>query len=246
MHDAIVIFGKTARAGNVKTRLSPPLEPAQAARLYDAFARDVMDTVHRYRASMASQQDHLDVTLAWDGRRDDDLAVYADQQLNFDVTEQRPGKLGARLQGVFSDLRDEGARRVMAVGTDSPTLSPEHLRTARMTLESHDVVFGPAFDGGYYLVGVDETDGAKPMPETVIFEDISWSSPRVLEQSWQRATDGGLLCELLGFWYDIDTYEDLLKARFHLMSYLADREPQVGRHTRQALESLSVIEQHEG
>ena len=105
-----------------------------------------------------------------------------------------------------------------------------------MLLRRQDVVFGPSFDGGYYLVGVGESSASKPEAEDVIFEDIPWSTPEVLEKSWEAATEGGLLCEMMGFWYDIDTYDDLKKARFHLREYLAPRDPMVGESTLRLLE----------
>ena len=109
-------------------------------------------------------------------------------------------------------------------------------------LGSQDVVFGPSFDGGYYLVGLGEIREEVAAAEEVIFEAISWSSVRVLEQSWQRARQDGLLCELLSFWYDVDTFEDLKILRFHLKEYLAKRDPLLGQYTRQTLETSSLRE----
>ncbi len=239
MEEAVVIFGKTARAGEVKTRMSPPLDPQLAAELYDAFARDVMETVRRFRDDCTDDGVSLRVVLAWKGEPDDELARHAREDLGFEVIEQPPGDLGDRLRGVFRALRADGVERMMAVGTDSPTLSPQHLHSARLELKRHDVVFGPCFDGGYYLVAADSTGGEKPQPEEVIFEEISWSSQQVLEQSWHRAQKGGLLCELLGFWYDLDTVEDLRRARFHLVDYFPSRDPHVGRYTRQKLKAFT-------
>ena len=129
---------------------------------------------------------------------------------------------------------------MLVLGSDSPTLSTAHLHTARLTLHRCDVVFGPAFDGGYYLVGLADIPAEAPAPESEIFDDIDWSSPRVMEQSWRRTTQHGLLCELLGYWYDIDTFEDLQRAKFHLFEYLASRDPLVGQYTRAFLESESL------
>lgn len=236
MSEAVVVFGKTAKPGNVKTRLTPEVTEKEAARLYTAFARDVLETVQRYCRGTTSSAIDAQPVLAWDGSRDDDLAREAVETRGFRYMEQVDGDLGARLRAAVGAVREDDRRRILIVGTDSPTLSPEHLSTASLLLDNSDVVFGPTFDGGYYLLGLDVSEGRKSAVEEVIFEDIPWSSRRVLEASWRRAVGADLLCELTGFWYDIDTIDDLKKARFHLFDYLADRQPKVGGHTRKLID----------
>lgn len=245
MGEAIVLFGKSAVPGKVKTRFCPPLELAEAARLYDAFARDVMVTARRYRdeqnEALGPGETPVVVWLAWDGEPDDPLARFAQEELHFKWTRQGDGNLGRRLRRVVAEVRQGGAKKAIVVGTDSPSLMPEHLRTASLSLQIHDVVFGPSFDGGYYLVGLDEVGASNPLPEEVIFEGISWSSPQVLAQSWRCAQEGGLLCDLMGFWYDIDTFEDLKKRHFHLCDYLASQDPLVAQYTRRLLSTEKYI-----
>lgn len=244
MDEAVVIFGKTARPGNVKTRLCPPLSEEQAARLYEAFARDVFESVGRYVERRASELDDngaVSGILAWDGGPDESLVEAGRSQWGFELVEQGDGDLGDRLGRVIAQLRQRGVRSVLVVGTDSPTLSMQQLEVARLHLRRCDVIVGPAFDGGYYLIGLHEGPSEGPAPEEVIFDDIKWSTGQVTEQTWRRATESGLLCELLGFWYDIDTFEDLKRAEFHLFEYLASRDPLVGQHTRSHLESESIL-----
>lgn len=234
--EAVVVFGKTAEPGAVKTRLSPPLTPAKAAEFYRAFARDVMVTVERYCSRRAEAGADIAAVLAWDGEPSDRLATTARQRLGFEVVGQGTGDLGERLRRTVRMLRERGVEKVLVVGTDSPTLSVEHLDTARLSLRGADVVFGPSFDGGYYLIGLDEASKTGLAPEDVVFDRIDWSTASVLEQSWARASEQGLLCDLLGFWYDVDTFEDLKKLRFHLCEFLASRDPLVSQYTRCALE----------
>ena len=244
MSEAVVVFGKPARPGRVKTRLTPPVSARRAAELYDAFARDVMVTAQRFAEARRAKGHIVRTVLAWAGEDESSpLAKFAATRLGFEIVGQGDGDLGDRLCRVSSRLRGDGSDQLIVIGSDSPTLSTEHLDSARLHLEASDVVFGPSFDGGYYLVGMGESGPSKPAVEEVIFDGISWSSRRVLEQSWRRATDGGLLCELLGFWYDVDTFDDLRMARFHLVEYLADRDPLVGQYTRKLLESQSVIDE---
>ena len=236
----IVVFGKTARPGEVKTRMSPPLSPQQAATMYGAFGRDVLDTVDRYASEAVEAQSgpqQVSRILAWDGQPDDPLAGYAKNECGFEVVDQGGGDLGDRMRRIIAGRRARGADQILVVGTDSPTLSPEHLETARLLLDGNDVVFGPSFDGGYYLVGLDRDALDDGEVLDALFGDIPWSTPEVMNISWSRVVERGLLCDLLGFWYDIDTCEDLAKARFHLCQYLGARDSEVGQHTRQLLET---------
>lgn len=241
MDEVLIVFGKPARAGSVKTRLCPPLKEEMAARLYRAFAKDTFEMAGRYREVRKDESNTTPtLILAWPGTTTDPLAAYASETLGFELMEQGTGDLGQRLRRVTGECRRRGASSIMVVGTDAPTLSVEHLETARLVGTRCDVVFGPAFDGGYYLVAFGERASDEARPEAGIFEDIDWSTDAVLEQSWRRATQRGLLCELLGYWYDIDTFEDLKRAQFHLFEYLASRDPLVGQHTRSFLESRSI------
>ena len=93
----------------------------------------------------------------------------------------------------------------MAIGTDAPDLPLPFISEAFLRLEEGiDAVFGPAEDGGYYLVALrGESRG--------LFRGIPWSTPQVLAASRQRAREAGLLTALLPPWYDVDGYADLFR-----------------------------------
>ena len=91
---------------------------------------------------------------------------------------------------------------MLIVGTDVPSLPLEHYQQAVEVLRAHELVLGPAEDGGYYLVGL-----TRPAPE--LFRDISWSTEQVLSQTRERAQQAGLRTSLLPVWRDVDTIEDL-------------------------------------
>ena len=94
----------------------------------------------------------------------------------------------------------------MLIGSDSPTLPGHLLDMASRALATHDVVLGPATDGGYYPIGLQT-------PRPGIFEGIDWSTGAVLEQTLTRCRDAGLRVFFLPTWYDIDTATDLTAAR---------------------------------
>ncbi len=230
MTTAVMVFAKEPAPGRVKTRLSPAVSPEDACALYEAFLQDVLEMVERF----GDEHRGVQPWLAWSGSLEASAVRGAVDQ-GFRVHPQGDGDLGDRMKRGVAAVREAGGDRVIILGTDSPTLSKEHLSTALLLLRDRQVVFGPSFDGGYYLLGLDL--GGDERPEEVIFEGISWSTPAVMEESWARAQEAGLLCELLGFWYDVDTVEDLKTLRFHLVDYLAERDPQIARHTGQLLAS---------
>ena len=118
--------------------------------------------------------------------------------------EYRPqvsGDLGERMAGAFDECLAE-ADRVCIVGTDVPGVGPGTLEEAFRSLETHDVVVGPATDGGYYLVGLRET-----RPE--LFREIPWSTGAVLETTLARAREVGADVGLLATRTDVDTKEDV-------------------------------------
>ena len=93
------------------------------------------------------------------------------------------------------------ADRVLALGMDTPLLAPEELRQALLQKET---VFGPAEDGGYWMI-------TSTRPPQSIFENIAWSTDQVLAQSLARCREADILYSLAQTHYDIDTPEDLYK-----------------------------------
>jgi uncharacterized protein len=227
--EAIVVFAKSASVGQVKTRLSPEVSPEFAVELYRAFVADVTETVDE----TAARRGTWSKVLAFAGDRSDAIPLEL-RERGYVVVDQGEGDLGTRLEGVCQGLAEAGVERVVIIGTDSPTLHGEHLELAFDMLDTKDVVWGPSFDGGYYLIGLrlslDDTSAHR-----VVFKDIDWSTSRVLSQSWRRVCDASLLCDLLGFWYDVDTIADVEMLEFHLLHYLAERRPALAQHTARLL-----------
>ncbi|MBI5777356.1 MAG: TIGR04282 family arsenosugar biosynthesis glycosyltransferase, partial [Nitrospirae bacterium] len=130
----------------------------------------------------------------------------------FKILEERHGvrliaqtgdDLGARMARAFADVFALGYRQVLVVGTDLPTLPGSAFGEAVTVLATHDVVLGPALDGGYYLIGL-----RKPSPE--LFAGIPWSTDQVLPLTQQKAAALGLSIALLPVRRDIDTIDDLM------------------------------------
>jgi rSAM/selenodomain-associated transferase 1 len=120
------------------------------------------------------------------------------------IFPQEGDGLGVRLKKAFETVFALGFESAAAIGTDSPDLPLSHLQEPFRLLEAGgtDVVFGPAADGGYYLVAL---GSSRPG----LFHDIPWSTNRVLEKSMEAAACLGLKVVNLPVWHDMDTAEDL-------------------------------------
>jgi rSAM/selenodomain-associated transferase 1 len=219
--NAVVVFAKAPVPGRVKTRLAEAIGANAAADLHRAFLADLAETVASTGATgylaLAGDEHHT----GFDPYREH----------GFDFVTQGQGDLGDRLARVTSDLFARGHNKVVVVGSDSPTLQARHFAEAFAALERVPVVLGPSFDGGYYLIGLDS-----PYPE--VFADIAWSTTAVASQTLSRCRQHGLLWDLLGFWYDVDTIDDLDFLRFHLLGHLTQMNANTLPHTVRALQQL--------
>jgi glycosyltransferase A (GT-A) superfamily protein (DUF2064 family) len=139
------------------------------------------------------------------------------------IEPQAEGDLGAKLAAAVATHLPHGP--VVIIGSDAPTLPRAYLHQALDGLMEHDVVVGPAGDGGYYLVGA-----RVPVPE--IFADIAWSTPAVWPTTEQRLA--GRSYSVLPPWYDVDEPEDLRR----LIAELATLPPSAAPATRRALAAM--------
>ena len=222
----LVVVAKEPVAGHVKTRLSPALSPEEGATLYQCMVSDRLQEVAGLRGI------HLAVAFTPPTARESFVLM---APAGFHLFAQRGKDLGERLHSIFVDAFAKGYRAVTIIDSDSPDLPKETvLESFRLLLsQQSDVVFGPCHDGGYYLVAMRE-----PHPE--LFEDIPWSTASVLETSLERAGEMGLKTELLSWWNDLDTFEDLVDF-YHKYKRGERLQDQCGRQTIAFLSRLDKI-----
>jgi rSAM/selenodomain-associated transferase 1 len=189
---ALALMVKVPFAGAVKTRLTPPLTPAEAAILSECFLRDMATNIAGLNANGT-----VGVALytpADAGKLLRDLLPGA-----FQLFAQRGETLGERLINAADELLSNGFESVCLINSDSPTLPREILGTAAslLTQDGDRVVLGPSQDGGYYLIGLKRTHRS-------LFERIAWSTAAVLAHTVERAAEINLRVEFLPTWYDVD------------------------------------------
>ncbi|MFE1734497.1 TIGR04282 family arsenosugar biosynthesis glycosyltransferase [Streptomyces bacillaris] len=190
---SILVMAKEPRPGTVKTRLHPLLGPQRCAELQAGLIRHTLEltTAHTPRTYLAY--------APADGGDTIGTTTSAGVRLRL----QRGEDLGGRLAAAVTDAFTDGAGPLLVIGADAPTLTSDHLTAAFTALESHDVVLGPALDGGYYLIGL-----RAPHASLFALDVDVWSTDRVLRATRCAARREGLSVELLRPLRDLDTPED--------------------------------------
>lgn len=196
---ALVIFAKAPIPGQVKTRLCPALTEDEAATLHGSF---VLDTLERTKAAVTKFKLPVDRYLACSPSSTHAFFKIMEARHGVRLMDQEGEDLGMRMRQAFDTLCSRGYRQVCLVGTDVPSLPLIHYRDAVESLTRHDLVLGPAQDGGYYLIGM-------TAPHPRLFEDIPWSTDQVLALTQLKAKADGLRLALLPAWNDVDTVDDL-------------------------------------
>jgi rSAM/selenodomain-associated transferase 1 len=198
----IIVLLKAPRAGLAKTRLAAAIGDAAALKAY----RSLLEFLFERIASVTSVQLHFSPA---------DAAAEIEHWLKpgWISRPQTDGDLGQRLVSAFESNRDDGFSKTIIIGSDCPYLDVTDLEEAALSLDQHDVVLGPANDGGYWLIGL-------KVAQPELFTGIHWGTGQVLQQTLDSARRAGLKHHLLRTLSDVDTVQDWNAFR----SSLADRD----------------------
>ena len=123
---------------------------------------------------------------------------------NYHYYPQKGDNLGERMSSCFKFAFDQGFKRVIVIGSDSPDLKINLFNKAFLSLNKYDSVIGPTYDGGYYLLGFKKNSFSPK-----VFEGINWSTQTVFEETIKQLENENLKTEVLTYWRDIDTLDDL-------------------------------------
>jgi len=117
-------------------------------------------------------------------------------------TVQKGSDLGERMSNAFQDGFNDGYTEIVLIGSDLPNITKTVINKGFMLLKQSSVVFGPAEDGGYYLVGMSKL-------QNCIFEDKAWSTSNLLDETLLELKQKKIKVSLIETLNDIDTFEDL-------------------------------------
>lgn len=189
----VIIFVKNLKLGKVKTRLAKDIGDAEALFIYNRL---------------------VEITQKITEKLDTDKHIYFSDFITDDLwstdykTIQNGRDLGERMKNAFDDGFKMGYTQIVLIGSDLPDISKDIVVKAFTQLDKNEAVFGPAEDGGYYLIGLTNTFD-------FIFENKPWSQPYLLDITLAQLNDRGISVSLLNTLNDIDTFEDLKKSNLY-------------------------------
>jgi len=190
----LLIFIKNPEPGKVKTRLAATIGNQKAYQIYLNLLKHTLRVAQQLKVNKQ----------VWYS-----AFINTEDFINepeFEKKLQQGDNLGERMFHAFADGFDEGCKNIVIIGSDCPDVTPSLLNQAFEELTTHDMVIGPSADGGYYLLGMNKL-------RADLFSDIDWSTEHVLDQTIAKAESLSLSISFLRELNDIDTIEDLKKAR---------------------------------
>lgn len=187
---ALIIFVRNPELGKVKTRLASTIGQEKALAVY----RQLLAHTHQISVPLSCRK----------------FVYYADDIAEYDLwndpgftkRQQFGNDLGERMSNAFKELFDQGFTQVLIIGSDCYQLQTEILQEAIHFLAIKEVLLGPTFDGGYYLLGSNRF-----IPE--LFTNKTWSTDQVMFQTLQDLHQLELSCHLLPKLHDVDVAADL-------------------------------------
>ncbi|WP_194767384.1 TIGR04282 family arsenosugar biosynthesis glycosyltransferase [Tamlana sp. I1] len=187
--DLVIVFVKNIKPGHVKTRLAKTIGNDAAITIYKALL-NITETVTKKLES--------DLLIAFSEHIDDNIWAHSNK------TVQQGGDLGERMKNAFQNGFNKGYERIILIGSDLPNLTANHINSGLEKLKKNTAVFGPAEDGGYYLIGLSQM-------QPYIFENKPWSETHLLELTLTELNKKQVPFATLDTLNDIDTIEDLIQ-----------------------------------
>jgi|ERR687886_658880 rSAM/selenodomain-associated transferase 1 len=193
--ECLIIFTRYPEPGKTKTRLIPVLGAEGAATLQRQMTEQKLAEVKKLQAFYP-----LSVEIHFAGGNKQLMQEWLGSSLVY--RRQSEGDIGCRMASAFLASFEAGINAVVLIGTDCPDLNAQLMAGAFLALPQHDLVLGPALDGGYYLIGL-----RRLIPE--LFTGIRWSTAEVLPQTLRIAQRLNLAVAQLPLLSDVDRPEDL-------------------------------------
>jgi len=189
-NQVLMIFTRNPEAGKVKTRLAATIGIKDALIVYEQLVN---------QTKVVTEDLPLDKIVFY-SEYIADRDIWSNEVYHKELQEGE--ELGARMKNAFALAFERGYSSAVIIGTDCPQLNEHIIQDAFSKLNGVDVVVGPALDGGYYLLGLKEN-------HPFLFENINWSTDKVLPETINRCSQAGLKFLLLQPLHDVDEQKDL-------------------------------------
>ncbi len=234
MSKLLILFAKAPEPGYVKTRLTPFLSKIDAAKLQEAFIKDLLDTTQTLTTTDAMQS-----AIACAPAIEHPFFQACGEKYNLRFILQKGKDLGERMHNAFLWGFENGFEKIVIIGCDSPTLPRDFIRQAFEKLSKTDLVLGPSLDGGYYLIGAQQIPKEKRKNFSSLFSGLTWGTESILIKTLERLNTQKDDYDLLPFWYDIDRPSDLTFLKEHL-KYLHSQQKNLPHATKKMLDLLRI------
>ncbi len=184
---------KNANPGQVKTRLAKTIGNEGALKVYEHLLDITENAVNQISCDKHIYFSNIIIEEKW-GKPTKFI--------------QKGAILGEKMQNAFKNGFNKGYEKIILIGSDLPDLTSEIIAESFFALDKAETVFGPAEDGGYYLVGMKK-------PHKFIFENKPWSESCLLEKTLSELSEKDVSTVLLKTLNDIDTFEDLKTSKIY-------------------------------
>tara|TARA_R110002050_G_scaffold157357_1_gene285916 strand:+ start:9116 stop:9745 length:630 start_codon:yes stop_codon:yes gene_type:complete len=191
--ELIIVFVKNIKLGKVKTRLAKTIGNQAAFEVYSELVKVTETATKNIQTDKRIYFSDAVVETKWE---------------NTYKAVQKGADLGTRMKNAFKKGFEDGYERIVLIGSDLPDINTLHLKNGLKALNKTEAVFGPAEDGGYYLIGL------KKMHD-FIFENKPWSQSNLLEKTCLELDKKNIKFTTLVTLNDIDTFEDLSASSFY-------------------------------
>jgi len=192
-NNLLIVFVKNIILGKVKTRLAKTIGDVGAFNIYYELFSITEKASQKVDVDRHIYFSDVIIPSKWEG---DNKFV------------QEGEDLGIRMRNAFQNGFEEGYENVILIGSDLPNISKEIIDTGFDALQNNDITFGPAEDGGYYLIGMSKMN-------TSIFENKPWSQSELLAVTLKQLKEQQQSVGFIKTLNDIDTFEDLIASDFY-------------------------------
>jgi rSAM/selenodomain-associated transferase 1 len=208
MKKALIVFVKAPVPGNVKTRLQPCIPQDKVIEIYKSFVMEILDTCAGIKK--------IDKYLGCSPIKDDDFLKAMSSSYKMKTFVQRGKGLTERIFNAFRDHFKKGYSEIVLIGSDSPSLPMDFIQMAFTELKKNDLVIGPCFDQGLYLIG------ARKKRFTDITRYLKLDTGEDVNSILKMAVSMDIRLSMLPFWYDVDEINDLrfLETHRHYLNRL--------------------------
>jgi rSAM/selenodomain-associated transferase 1 len=189
----VIVFVKNRTPGKVKTRLAKTIGNQGALDVYTELVNVTEKATQNVQADKRIYFSDAVANTPW--------------QRQYKAVQQGTD-LGKRMQNAFKKGFEDGYKRIVLIGSDLPDITANHINQGLEAIKQNDAVFGPAEDGGYYLIGLSKM-------HHFIFENKPWSQTSLLKETLRELHEKQVTFTTLETLNDIDTFEDLEASSFY-------------------------------